>query len=163
MRRRISHVEQRRYGWRDAWRDLVPLFVVILLAFLLHDLEIRDRNAQRATAYRLCTRNKDDRAYAHARERGLAIKKSDGSWIPARPMTAAERRRARDNSRVLMETPLLPILDCAPNARGHGAKPLPLAKQESYMNRWRLRGLAPAEYGVCPGSMIGDTAPADRC
>jgi hypothetical protein len=159
----VRYVERRRYGWHDAWQDFGPLFIALVLTGVLWHLEVHDRNTQRTTAYRLCTRNKDDRAYAHARERGLAIKKSDGSWIPARPMTAAERRRARDISRMLMETPLLPILDCAPNARGLGAQPLPIADQESYMNRWRQRGLAPVEYGICPKSTFGAPVFPDRC
>jgi hypothetical protein len=166
-------VERRRYGWRDVWRDLVPLVAVLLFAYGyvadtptvadLRRVEVKDRNTQRTTAFRLCTRNKDDRAYAHARERGLAIKRKDGTWIKAVPMTPKERMRRRDFSRALMDTPLLPVLDCDPNVSGLGAVPMPVARQEAYMNDWRKRGLAPVEYGVCPKSAFGRPVYPDRC
>jgi hypothetical protein len=170
---KLTRHERRSYTPHDFWRDFVPLLVIGLGAWVLlagtpsekdlRAVEIKDRNAQRATAYRLCTRNKDDRAYGHARERGLAIKRRDGTWIPAVPMSAAERRRRRDFSRELMDTPLLPILNCNPNTGGFGARPLSIAQQESYMDKWRKRGLAPVEYGVCPKSTIGGPIFPDRC
>jgi hypothetical protein len=129
----------------------------------LKRVERTDRNTGRATAYRLCTRNKDDRAYAHTRERGLAILKADGTWIPAAPMTARERLERRDTSRALMATRLLPILDCDPNVSGLGASPLPVSAQEDYMNRWRFGKLAPVEFGVCPRSSFGRPVFPDRC
>jgi hypothetical protein len=92
----IGHPERRRYTRRDLWRDFVPVALMILFVWAIligtpsqNDLkrvERTDRNTGRATAYRLCTRNKDDRAYAHTRERGLAILKADGTWIPPTPM-----------------------------------------------------------------------------
>ena len=117
----------------------------------LASVERRDRDTNRNTAYRLCSRNKADRAYAHARERGIAIK-----GLPApRPMSATERRIRVRVSRALMHTPLLSILDCKPNLTGHGARPLPIADQEAYMRAWAAGELSNEEIGVCPDSRVG--------
>jgi hypothetical protein len=169
----VDYPERRRYTRRDVWRDFVPVALMLLFVWAIvigtpsqNDLkrvERTDRNTGRATAYRLCTRNKDDRAYAHTRERGLAILKADGTWIPAAPMTARERLERRDTSRALMATRLLPILDCDPNVSGLGASPLPVSAQEDYMNRWRFGKLAPVEFGVCPRSSFGRPVFPDRC
>jgi hypothetical protein len=100
----VDYPERRRYTRRDVWRDFVPVALMLLFVWAIvigtpsqNDLkrvERTDRNTGRATAYRLCTRNKDDRAYAHTRERGLAILKADGTWIPAAPMSATRAPRA---------------------------------------------------------------------
>jgi hypothetical protein len=86
------------------WRDAVPLALMALFvwAFLIgtptqNDLkrvEKADRDTSRATAFRLCTRNKVDRAYAHARERGLVI-----AGLPHPPPHELEERRLRGCSR----------------------------------------------------------------
>jgi hypothetical protein len=169
----IDHPERRRYSRRDLWRDFVPVALMILFVWAiligtpsqndLKHVERVDRDTGRATAFRLCTRNKDDRAYAHTRERGLAILKADGTWIPATPMSAKERRLRRAVSRALMATRLLPILDCDPNVEGLGAQPLPVSAQEDYVDKWRLGKLAPVEYGVCPRSSFGRPVFPDRC
>jgi hypothetical protein len=170
----IDHPERRRYGGRDVWRDAVPLarwpsgFAWVILIGTPSQSDLRhvervDRDTGRATAFRLCTRNKDDRAYAHTRERGLAILKADGTWIPATPMSASERLAAPRHVRALMAKNLLPILDCDPNVQGVGASPLPISAQEDYMNRWRMGKLAPVEYGVCPRSSFGRPVFPDRC
>lgn len=167
------HVNRRRYTVRDVWRDAVPLVLILLFAWVivigtpsqndLKHVEAVDRNTGHATAFRLCTRNKIDRAYAHTRERGLAIRKADGTWIPATPMSPKERRRRRDISRALMDTARVPILDCDPNVTGLGAAPLPVSAQEDFMDKWRLGELAPVEYGVCPKSSFGLPVFPDRC
>jgi hypothetical protein len=170
MRRRISHVEQRRYTWRDVWRDLVPLLLLALLAYSyfadtpttadLRRVEVKDRDTQRATAYRLCTRNKVDRAFAHGRLRGINVKGEP----PRIPGPIQLERKARIKlSRLLMAPEYLPILDCAPNLQGLGAKPMSIGAQEKFMQRWSRKQTAPAERGVCPRSVIGGAVRADRC
>jgi hypothetical protein len=163
-------VNKRRYGWRDVWRDLVPLLALLLVGFAyfsdtpttsdLRRVEIRDRDTGRATAYRLCTRNKVDRAFAHGRIRGIAVR-GEPSQVPGIP-TLEHKARIR-LSRLLMHAPFLPILDCNPNLRGFGAKPLPIPEQERFLRRWSQRQIPPAEIGVCPHSAIGDAIAPDRC
>jgi hypothetical protein len=165
----VRHVERRHYGWHEVWRDLMPIALIGAFAWLLlggtpseNDLkrvERADRDTARATAFRLCTRNKVDRAYAHARERGLVI-----AGLPHPPrMSFQERRLRRMVSRLLMDSRLLPILDCAPNVKGHGARPLPIPEQERYVREWAHRTLPGVDLGVCPGSTIPGPPDANRC
>jgi hypothetical protein len=165
----IDHPERRRYGRRDLWRDAVPIALMILFVWAIiigtptqNDLkrvERTDRDTSRATAFRLCTRNRVDRAYAHARERGLVI-----AGLPHPPrMSFEERRLRRMFSRLLMDPHLLPILDCEPNVMGHGARPLPVRDQERFIRQWAHRTLPGVDLGVCPGSTIGGPANPDRC
>lgn len=166
----VSQVNRRRYGWRDVWRDLVPLIAIGFAAwgFLadtptvsdLRKVEIKDRDTQRATAYRLCTRNKVDRSFAHGRLRGINVK-GEPPAIPG-PVQLERRERVRI-SRLLMQPAYLPILDCEPNLEGLGAKPMSIAAQERFMRRWSLKQTLPAERGVCPHSAIGVKVSADRC
>jgi hypothetical protein len=165
----IRHPERRRYSGRDIWRDAVPVALMALFVWAvligtpsqndLKRVERTDRDTSRATAFRLCTRGKADRAYAHARERGIPI-----AGLPKPPpMKPAERRLRRMFSRLLMDPHLLPILDCDPNITGHGARPLTVAQQESYMRHWAARTLDGVDLGVCPSSIIGGRADPDRC
>lgn len=156
----------RKSDWVLA-RLIIALLVIVCVAVTVGFIALNraehterlDRDTNRSTAFRLCSRNKADRAYAHTRERGLAI-----AGIPEVPMSARERERRRDLSRILMQTPLLAILDCEPNLKGHGARPLPLAEQEKYMDAWRRQQLSPEEYGVCPNTLLeGDPTAPGRC
>jgi hypothetical protein len=181
----IRHPERRRYSGRDIWRDAVPVALMALFVWAvligtpsqndLKRVERIDRDTSRATAFRLCTRGKADRAYAHARERGIPI-----AGLPKPPpMKPPERRLRRMFSRLLMDPHLLPILDCAPNVEGHGARPLPIsappkgckaatavgrcATQEAFVRAWAARTLDGVNLGVCPSSIIGGRAEPDRC
>jgi hypothetical protein len=165
----VDHPERRRYGWRQFWRDVVPLLAMIgfVWAFLvgtpsesdLKRVERMDRDTARATAFRLCTRNKVDRAYAHARERGLVI-----AGLPHPPrMNREERRFRRLFSELLMDSHLLPILDCEPNVVGHGARPMPVRDQERFMRAWARRTLPDVDLGVCPESTIPGPPNSRRC
>jgi hypothetical protein len=163
-------VERRRYTGRDIWRDLIPLVAIAFAAwgFLadtpsvsdLRRVEVKDRDTQRATAYRLCTRNKVDRAFAHGRLRGINVK-GEPPRIPG-PVQLEQKTRVR-LSRLLMEPEYLPILDCRPNLVGLGAKPLSVLAQEKFIRRWSRKQTVPAERGVCPRSVIGGAVRADRC
>jgi hypothetical protein len=163
-------VERRRYGWRDVWRDIVPLLALLLFAFAyfvdtpttadLRRVEVKDRDVQRATAFRLCTRNKVDRAFAHGRIRGIAVK-GEPPLIPgAVQLSHTARIRL---SRLLMQPAYLPILDCDPNLVGLGAKPLSIPAQEKFIRRWSMKQTRPVDRGVCPHSVIGGKITADRC
>lgn len=165
----VRHVERRRYGWRDAWRDLVPLALMLMFAWLLlggtpsesdlRRVEKMDRDTARATAFRLCTRNKVDRAYAHAVTRGLVI-----AGLPHPPRMSSEQRRFRRLfSELLMSDHLLPILDCEPNVTGHGARPLPVPEQERFVRRWAHRTLQGVDLGICPESTIPGAPSSRRC
>lgn len=168
--RKLTHRERRSYTPHDFWRDFVPLLVIALGAWVLlvgtpseKDLsrvEKRDRDTQRATAYRLCTRNKVDRAFAHGRIRGIAVR-GEPSQVPGIP--TLERRTRIQLSRLLMHPDFLPILDCTPNLKGLGAAPMSVKAQERYMRAWGMRNLPPAEIGVCPHSAIGGAVRRDRC
>jgi hypothetical protein len=164
-----SHVDRRRYTWRDYWRDAVPLMLMALFVWAivlgtptqkdLQRVERADRDTARATAFRLCTRNRVDRAYAHARERGLVI-----AGLPHPPrMSFAERRLRRMFSRLLMDPHLLPILDCEPNVMGHGARPLPVRDQERFVRQWARRVLPEVALGICPDSTIPGAPSSRRC
>jgi hypothetical protein len=165
----IDHPERRRYGRRDLWRDAVPIALMILFVWAIiigtptqNDLkrvERTDRDTSRATAFRLCTRNRVDRAYAHARERGLVI-----AGLPHPPrMSFEERRLRRMFSRLLMDPHLLPILDCEPNVVGHGARPLPVRDQERFVRQWARRTLPEVALGICPDSTIPGAPSSRRC
>lgn len=165
----VRYVERRRYRIRDLGRDIALLGVTLMFLWLLlggtpseNDLkrvERTDRDTARATAFRLCTRNKVDRAYAHARERGLVI-----AGLPHPPhMTSEERRFRRLFSELLMGDHLLPILDCEPNVTGHGARPLPVPEQERFVRRWAHRTLQGVDLGICPESTIPGAPSSRRC
>lgn len=164
------YVERRRYSWRDLMQNTIMLLVLALLTYSyfsdtpttadLRRVEVRDRDTQRATAFRLCTRNKVDRAFAHGRLRGIPIK-GEPPAIPG-PVQVKRSQRIR-LSRLLMRPEFLPILDCEPNLEGLGAKPLSIAAQEKFLRRWSLKQVAPAERGVCPQSAFGAKVEADRC
>lgn len=173
-----SHASQRRRTHED-WRTWVLAVLLLSLSVTgfgscraadaardanravedVAGVERQDRDTNRATAFRLCSRNKIDRAYAHARERGIPIE-----GLPApRPMSRAERRLRVSISRSLMQTPSLVILDCEPNLMGHGARPLPIAEQERFMRRWAAHKLTDEELGICPASRLEGEHPAGRC
>jgi hypothetical protein len=122
-------------------------------------VEKLDRDVQRATAYRLCSRNAADRAFAHASIRQLPVK----GGPPPQQLSPDERESRRAVSRLLMDDSFLPILDCSPNLEGKGAKPLSIPKQEKYMHNWRLNRLTGAERGVCPDSTFGKVPSLGGC
>jgi hypothetical protein len=167
---KLTRHERRSYTPHDFWRDFVPLLVIGLGAWVLlvgtpsekdlRAVEKRDRDTQRATAYRLCTRNKVDRAFAHGRIRGISVR-GEPSQVPGIP--TLERRARIQLSRLLMRPGFLPILNCAPNLEGLGAAPMSIAEQERFLRAWSRRYLPPAEIGVCPHSAIGGAVQRDRC
>lgn len=109
--------------------------------------ERRDRDDLRAAAYRICIRGKVDRAFAHSR---IAH--------------ALHGRRRELALRDLERLDGLPILDCQPNLRGHGARPLPPAKQRAYMRAWEQHKLTEAQLGICPASRVpGRIRSPERC
>lgn len=168
--RNLTRHERRRYTLHNFRRDFISLLVIAAGAWVLisgtpsekdlRRVEKRDRDTQRATAYRLCTRNKVDRAFAHGRIRGIAVR-GEPSQVPGIP--TLERKTRIQLSRLLMHPDFLPILDCTPNLRGLGAAPMSVAAQERYMRAWGMRHLSPAEIGVCPHSAIGGAVQRDRC
>jgi hypothetical protein len=124
-------------------------------------VERRDRRSARTAALRLCTRNRADRAFAHARLRGLRM---DGVPVPPANGAALPPGEYRVRlSRALMDQAFIPLLDCRPNIRGRGAGTWSIADQERFLRRFVRRELAPGELGICPGSKIGDDEPAAHC
>lgn len=159
--------------------DLLAVGIVVLLLFVgwftfqasrtatkanstssdIQALETKNRDTNRETAFRLCTRNKVDRAFAHASIRGIPIK----GIQRGQTRSPGERRALEAVSDQLMIGPLLPILDCDPNLRGKGAHPLPLSEQIKFVKRWARGDLTLPEAGICPNSVIGQAAPPSRC
>jgi hypothetical protein len=103
-------------------------------------LRIEEANevSNRATAYRLCSRNRVDRAFAHDR---------------VGPADARE----------LMRNDGIPILNCRPNLDGRGAQPWSFAEQRAFVRRWRQGRLSNEELGICPESVIGEKGSARDC
>jgi hypothetical protein len=102
----------------------------------IEQVEADNQRVDRATAYRLCSRNAVDRAFAQSFA------------------TPDERRALQGPHR-------LPILDCSPNLEGKGAKPLAPSLQDEFVKRWKSRSLTPEERGICPGSTFGQDG--DNC
>jgi hypothetical protein len=98
------------------------------------EVERADRDQNRVTAYRLCSRNTVDRAFAHSRVR----------------MSAGRAAVAE-----LEKTTSLPILDCKPNLRGRGAKVLLPREQRVFVRRWEQGKLSAEERGICPRAVFG--------
>jgi hypothetical protein len=121
-------------------------------------LETTNVDSNRATAYRLCTRNKVDRAFAHARIRGYQI---DG--IPLEHRTRAQQLALEQASTLLMASEYLPILNCTPNLKGKGAVPMPISEQIKFVKAWAEGKLTGVQVGVCPGSTIGRKATPNTC
>lgn len=161
-RRRVGD-QGARYWALYVYRNLLPAAALVLAALALNqangksdaalrranratkavaDVEQIDRNAQRATSYRLCTRNKVDRAFAQ---------------------NAVRLRRGRAAVRALQTLNALPVLDCTPNIHGRGARPLPPAEQDAFVARWARRELSAADVGVCPDSRIGSLSSVLIC
>lgn len=101
-------------------------------------VEAKNNRATRATAFRLCSRNAVDRAFAQSFSEGR------------------ERRALQDPH-------VLPILDCRPNLEGRGAEPLSPAAQDEFVRRWQQRKLSDVERGICPGSVIGEEQRPESC
>jgi hypothetical protein len=154
---------------RSLWQNLVPLLALALAAYsvigaegnsdyarkVARDaadrvarVERADRDAQRLTAFRLCSRNRADRAFAH--------------WATTAGRPASEARRIR---RMWLE-PLnrIPILGCEPNLRGRGARPLTPREQRRFVRRWTRGEVTLRELGVCPNSRFRQsTHPPGYC
>ena len=101
-------------------------------------IEERNRQTNNATAFRLCSRNSIDRAFAQS----FADRQ--------------ERKRLQGPHGI-------PILDCDPNLHGQGAKVLPPGAQDAFVERWQRRRLSPIERGICPESRIGGRGEATNC
>lgn len=108
----------------------------------LAEIERVDRNSARATAFRLCTRNSVDRAFAHSR-----VGRGEG-------MKELRKLEAPDG---------LPILNCTPNLLGKGAGPLSPLQQREFVRRWEQHKLTPAELGICPDSRLGEQTKVNEC
>jgi hypothetical protein len=117
----------------------------------IEKVEREDRDVARMTAFRLCSRNTADRAFSHARIRGIPVPGAEDS----RGITPEEIKSRRALSRELMKPVYIPILDCSPNLRGMGAKTQSIAEQENYLKRWAAGKLTGPERGVCPGQKFG--------
>lgn len=120
----------------------VAFFFGAALLKELAAIEKVDRNSARATAFRLCTRNSVDRAFAHSR-----VGRSEG-------MRELRKLEAPDG---------LPILNCAPNLLGRGAAPLSPLQQRDFVRRWEQHKLMPAELGICPDSRLGEQTKVNEC
>lgn len=101
-------------------------------------VEARNRETNNATAFRLCSRNSIDRAFAQSFA------------------TPEERRRYQGPHGI-------PILNCDPNLHGKGAKILSPGAQNEFVERWQRRRLSAVERGICPGSTIGGQGEATNC
>lgn len=121
----------------------VAIFVGARVLGEVSRVEKNDRASQRATAFRLCSRNAVDRAFAHSR-----VRRAAGLWA-LRPL---EQKGG------------IPILNCAPNLDGQGASPLSVHAQRDFVRRWERHELADSELGICPRSRIGEGADkANKC
>jgi hypothetical protein len=173
--------ERRRYTWRDAYRDLVPLAALIIAAVavgganraastadratttaqdraadavarsrqlvgVVARVERRDAAGQRATAFRLCSRNAIDRAFAQS---SVAQRAAGGRGPAVLSRPAAVRAMA-----AMQDPYVLPVLDCSPNLRGRGAVPYSRAAGRRFVLRYVRRELSAPERGICPGSSI---------
>ena len=105
----------------------------------IREVEKTSQDASRATAFRLCSRNAVDRAFAQ-------------SFTPPGP----ERRKLQSKHGI-------PILDCEPNLRGLGAQVLSHRDQDVFVRRWVTRNLSDVERGICPGSRFDDKQSSYRC
>lgn len=119
----------------------------LVTARRVQKVEKEDRDVARASAFRLCTRNKVDRAFAHS-----SMQHSDPKKTPWGPKVSYK----------LMDKQYLPILNCEPNLRGLGAVPLPREEQQAFIDRWEAGELKDIERGVCPYSKFGQISP-DHC
>lgn len=107
-------------------------------------VEQADRDAQRRTSFRLCTRNRDDRAFA---------------WDRTEAAILARGERPRQTLRDLSSPFVLPILDCEPNLTGHGAGIWPFRRQLKFLRAWQARRLPLRDLGVCPNTRIAPRPP----
>ena len=121
-------------------------------------VEEENRDTNRATAFRLCTRDMVQRATLHAFIRGANFK---GTPVP--PQGVEQRAFRLRYSRALMDPAFLPILTCEPNLDGHGARPISLHQQERFMRDLVRRRLSDVERGICPGSRFDETQSQFRC
>lgn len=121
-------------------------------------IEAKNVETNRATAFRLCTRDMVQRATLHAFIRGLEFE-----GTPRPPQTPRDRAFRRRYSRALMDPAFLPILDCVPNLRGRGAQPVSLAEQERFMYSLVDRRLSDVDRGICPSSRIGEKQSNNQC
>jgi hypothetical protein len=120
----------------------VAIFVGAQLLRTVAEVEKTDRVSARATAYRLCSRNSVDRAFAHSR-----VMMAGG----LRALAPLEDEHG------------IPILDCTPNLDGRGAVPLPIHAQRDFVRRWERHELTNSELGICPGSHIPAQTRVNEC
>lgn len=106
-------------------------------------VEANDRRRTFSTAFRLCTRGKVDRAFAHSR---VALRGGPPGF-----------------SRFLEGIRGLPILNCAPNLRGLSASPLSPRAQRAFTRRWAAGRVTGAQAGICPDSRIGVIPDPSHC
>ena len=121
---------------------------------------IEDENIRvnRATAFRLCTRDMVQRATLHAFIRGVEFE-----GTPKPPQTPRDRAFRLRYSRALMDPAFLPILDCDPNLQGQGARPISLPEQERFVRDLVTRRLSDVERGICPGTSFSEQQSKYKC
>jgi hypothetical protein len=130
------------------WRRLLPAVTVIIAALALYvviqrleQVERRDRDTARRASYRLCARNRADRAFAHA--------------SVTRRLSGPAQARAL---RALEDPEGIPILDCGANLRGGGARLMAPAAQRAFVEKWIRGELTLPELGICPESTVNHQA-----
>lgn len=136
----------------DRWLRGLILFLVtvagaaVILALIglyrIDRNETRDRDTARATAYRLCSRNAIDRAFAH---------------------TEVKRRAGQKVMLMLQDVHELAILNCKPNLYGYAAVPMKMPQYLSFIHRYERHQLTLEELGICPKTPIGSKLVPGRC
>jgi hypothetical protein len=136
----------------DRWLGGLILFLVVVstVAILLslvglhwiNQNETRDRDTARATAYRLCSRNAIDRAFAHKE---------------------VKRRAGVKVMLMLQDVKELAILNCRPNLYGFAAVPMKMPQYLNFMYRYEHHQLTSEELGICPKTPIGAKLVPGRC
>ena len=117
----------------------------------IEEIERENSDTNRATAFRLCTRDMVQRATLHAFIRGMEFE-----GTPKPPQEPQQKAFRLKYSRALMDPAYLPILDCDPNLQGHGARPISLADQERFVRDLTTRRLTDVQRGICPGSNLDE-------
>lgn len=134
----MTEVTRRQLWFQNITFSLVILLLLAVVGYLLYQVEENNRDTNRATAYRLCTRDIINRAY--------------------------QQSIAKPEERVMLERiEGLPILDCTPNLEGLGARPLSSDAQREFVRRWQDGELSRQELGICPNSIIGESGSATKC
>lgn len=105
-------------------------------------IEVRDRVTAYRTAFRLCARERADRAFAHS----SILQSMERQHISLKQIELEQRK--------LEDSHGIPILNCDPNLKGFSASEWAPAQQRKFVKRWELHQLPLEELGVCPGQRI---------